>query len=299
MASLGRGRFSVVKKVDDETAVKIIDVDDLKKPHSYKAELKALESLQNAPNVVKVLRTEQDLKKMEPEVRIFMPCYQLTLEHVIYEYAKASYPPGSGWRNAMPLDVILRISIGLTKALKACHDLNIMHRDLKPENILFSSADSEPVLIDFGIAWVPEISAKTEPEGDRETDVSTSEFKAPELLYGIRSYDNKIDIWSLGCILVRLLNFDCKPLFSPYSSNIRLISAQFEALGRPKLADCPSFVGTSAESILSDNEVRDSNLKLRPLNEELKVLLLPLLEFEPTKRPSVEALLEGLQALQS
>lgn len=294
MASLGRGRFSLVKKVDDTTAVKIIDVDCLKKPHSYKAELKALESLQNASNVVKVLKTEENLKSIEPEVRIYMPCYQLTLDHVIYEYAKASYPPGSGWRNAMPIDVIMRISVGLTRAIKACHDLDIIHRDLKPENILFSSVDSEPVLIDFGISWVPEISAKTEPEGDRETDVSTSEFKAPELLYGIRGYSNKIDIWSLGCVLVRLLNLDCKPLFSPYSSDIRLISAQFEALGKPKLTDCPSFVGTSAESILSNSAVGGFSLKLRPLKEELKTLLLSLLEFEPTKRPSAEELLEGL-----
>ena len=43
-------------------------------------------------------------------------------------------------------------------------------------------------------------------------DVGTRWYKAPEILLGLRSYDEKVDIWSAGCIIAELL--DTTPLFT-------------------------------------------------------------------------------------
>lgn len=43
-------------------------------------------------------------------------------------------------------------------------------------------------------------------------DVGTKWYKAPEILYGARSYDSSIDIWSAGCIFAELL--DTTPIFT-------------------------------------------------------------------------------------
>ena len=43
-------------------------------------------------------------------------------------------------------------------------------------------------------------------------EVGTKWYKAPEILYGVRDYNEKVDMWSVGCILSELL--DQKPLFT-------------------------------------------------------------------------------------
>lgn len=91
-------------------------------------------------------------------------------------------------------------------ALEALHALNIIHCDLKPENVLFqSSKDCKVKLIDFGsccyIHDEPAFYMQTRP------------YRAPEMLLGC-IYDERIDIWSLGCMLLELYLgislFECK-----------------------------------------------------------------------------------------
>lgn len=35
--------------------------------------------------------------------------------------------------------------------------------------------------------------------------MTTRYYRAPEIMYGSRHYDEKIDIWSLGCTLAELI----------------------------------------------------------------------------------------------
>ena len=46
-------------------------------------------------------------------------------------------------------------------------------------------------------------------------DVGTRWYKAPDILYGARSYDSSVDIWSSGCLLADLL--DTTPLFTGFN----------------------------------------------------------------------------------
>ncbi|KAF8707322.1 hypothetical protein AX14_013616 [Amanita brunnescens Koide BX004] len=88
---------------------------------------------------------------------------------------------------------------------------NIAHRDIKPRNALFT-ADGCVKLIDFGISWK---SGETEEQQQHDlwpersddmcTAVSTGPYRAPELLFGPKSYNAfAADMWSLGTTLSEL-----------------------------------------------------------------------------------------------
>lgn len=82
------------------------------------------------------------------------------------------------------------------EALQYLHNLGIVHCDLKPENILIKSYKKcEIKVIDLGSSCF-------------QTDnlclyVQSRSYRAPEVMLGLE-YDEKIDIWSLGCILAEL-----------------------------------------------------------------------------------------------
>ncbi|XP_025747422.1 cyclin-dependent kinase 20 isoform X8 [Callorhinus ursinus] len=78
----------------------------------------------------------------------------------------------------------------LLKGVAFCHANNIVHRDLKPANLLIS-ASGQLKIADFGLARV------FSPDGSRlyTHQVATRWYRAPELLYGARQYDQGVDLW--------------------------------------------------------------------------------------------------------
>eukprot|EP00667_Euglena_gracilis_P016090 EG_transcript_16800 len=79
--------------------------------------------------------------------------------------------------------------------LKFIHKSGIIHRDLKPTNLLVNS-DCTLKIADFGLA--------RDESGAETMYVVTRLYRAPELLLGV-SYDNKVDMFSAGCILGEML----------------------------------------------------------------------------------------------
>lgn len=82
-------------------------------------------------------------------------------------------------------------------ALKHVHDKNILHRDLKTQNIFLTKA-SMVKLGDFGIAKV--LNSETEMA---RTVIGTPYYLSPELCED-QPYNQKSDIWALGCVLYEL-----------------------------------------------------------------------------------------------
>lgn len=92
----------------------------------------------------------------------------------------------------------------ILRGLKYIHSANIIHRDLKPSNLLLN-ANCDLKIIDFGLA-------RTTFENDFMTEyVVTRWYRAPELLLNSSDYTSAIDVWSVGCIFMELMNK--KPLF--------------------------------------------------------------------------------------
>lgn len=89
----------------------------------------------------------------------------------------------------------------ILNALEFCHSQNVFHRDLKPENILIAE-DWTIKICDWGLATTTQIIT------DRaEFDIGSERYMAPELFdTSVDYYDaSKIDLWSLGIILLTLV----------------------------------------------------------------------------------------------
>ncbi|XP_057288302.1 cyclin-dependent kinase 20 [Pezoporus wallicus] len=119
------------------------------------------------------------------------------------------------------------------RGLSHCHRHHVMHRDLKPANLLLD-AHGRLKLGDLGLARVLGPPC-TRPYSHQ---VATRWYRAPELLYGARDYDEGVDIWAVGCIFGELLNLS--PLF-PGDNDIEQLCCVLRALGTPSPSAWPEL----------------------------------------------------------
>ena len=127
--------------------------------------------------------------------------------------------------------------------------VGILHRDLKPSNILLARRPTripeyDLCIGDFGIAWHADDPA-SEPADVKITDIGTTCYRAPELLFGCHNYKEGIDLWSAGCIIAEILMHNVRlrggaikrdwTLFDAgeLGSELALVKSIFETLGTP------------------------------------------------------------------
>jgi len=100
-----------------------------------------------------------------------------------------------------------------------------MHRDLKPGNILINSKCVVKIC-DFGLARTVPVEEEirtsninkfgkkflsifqTETEKERLSPrILSRPYRCPEVLLMQKTYDYKVDMWSLGCVLGELIRY--------------------------------------------------------------------------------------------
>ena len=112
-------------------------------------------------------------------------------------YIVTRYVPGSTLDEVVsrqgPLagQSLVRLAHGLAAALTAVHSAGVVHRDLKPGNVML--VDGDPIVIDFGIAQVPDATRITMTG----MFMGTPGYLAPEVIEG-RPSGPAADVHSWG-----------------------------------------------------------------------------------------------------
>ncbi len=133
----------------------------------------------------------------------------------------------------------------MLRGVAFCHEQGIWHRDIKPQNFLLQGR--RLVLADFSLACFGGADRSS-----HSLDVFSLWYRPPEILLRLTSYNEKSDIWSLGCIFVEMLQYT--PLFRGHNETDQL-DRIFFLLGTPTEETWPGFSklidGTSLPSYRS------------------------------------------------
>jgi serine/threonine protein kinase len=204
---LGRGGFASVWEVVDRVvaerlAAKRFESDAVRGTEFYR-EMSALFRIDH-PNIVKIVNL---LDVSEVTRYLFLEyCSGGTLR----DRLRASRREG----RSMPLDVLSRMAVELSRGLSYAHRLGLVHRDLKPENILFagSADDDDPgvtKLADFGLVR----AFRTGAVAGLSRLSGTPAYLAPEQISG--QFSTGSDLYALGVVLYEALHgrtpFDGSP----------------------------------------------------------------------------------------
>jgi serine/threonine protein kinase len=189
---------------------------------------------------------------------IDMNLYDITLhDYILYHHKEGQLTlitdPGSGAAFVAKTNSVLAraqnwwtIGTHIAGGLKFMHEHNYVHRDLKPRNsisqssstltvVLYGVRDKQWKLTDFGI------SAEATSKRGVSTVFSrgTPSYRAPELLMEEPTFNKKVDVWALGCVLHEMVTgktaFPDDWAVRQYSSTISKISVSLPSL--------PQFLG--------------------------------------------------------
>ena len=217
---LGDGAYSVVYKVKRK--------EDSKTYALKKVKLKGLsdKEKQNALNEVRILASVKSPFVISYK-EAFIEEESETL-CIVMEYADK----GDLYQKIVQLKKIgclideidaWKILIQMTRGLKSLHDLKILHRDLKSANI-FLFSDGTAKIGDLNVS-------KVAKRGLGYTQTGTPYYASPEV-WEEKPYDNKSDIWSLGCVAYEMLTlhppFRAKNMEQLYNA---VIKGQYKKIG--------------------------------------------------------------------
>ena len=113
------------------------------------------------------------------------------------------------YENEFTVRDVINLGKNILEALISCHKQKVVHRDIKDDNI-FISNDGTFKLGDFGVSKI--LSDRSRAESMK----GTPNYIAPEVYLGKETYDNTVDIYSLGIVLYKLLNKSRSPFLPEY-----------------------------------------------------------------------------------
>lgn len=194
---IGKGTFSKVYKVFDETKNKYIAIKRVKKKNltikmqiQFKEEVKIAKSLIH-PNIVRVYNVSEYEKFSD----IFMEYFpSKTLDHYMKKKGLFLTNHGAGLGETKTKKILTQ--------LKSCIEYlklhNIMHRDIKPQNVLIDK-NGKIKLIDFGFSKI-----LRQHDELSHTICGTPLYMSPEILMS-NQYTMKSELWSIGILTFYLI----------------------------------------------------------------------------------------------
>eukprot|EP00003_Mantamonas_plastica_P012987 TRINITY_DN2296_c0_g1_i5.p1 TRINITY_DN2296_c0_g1~~TRINITY_DN2296_c0_g1_i5.p1 ORF type:complete len:509 (-),score=124.88 TRINITY_DN2296_c0_g1_i5:20-1546(-) len=180
-----------------------------------------------------------------------------------------------------------KVTKQILTAIAFIHDLDLIHSDIKPENILIKSYSKCKIkVVDFGSSCFQSDTLSTY--------VQSRSYRAPEVLLGC-PYDQKIDVWSIGCVVGELV---LSEVVFESTSSLSLLGRIQSVLGSipNSLFEASQFqsqyFGTDGK-FLGDVPRRTSLAeKFSETDPVFQDFLAQLLQFDPNDRPTCKEALQ-------
>jgi tRNA A-37 threonylcarbamoyl transferase component Bud32 len=165
----------------------------------------------------------------------------------------------------LPLGEALRIGREMALGLGAAHERGLLHRDIKPSNVWLEADTDRVKLLDFGLALPITEDSKEVTQG---TFAGTPAYMAPEQARG-QELDQRSDLYSLGCVLYRLVAGRAPLVADDPAALMRAITMEDPPPVQEFRPDAPPELGTLLERML------DKTPALRPASvaEVIEALL--------------------------
>ena len=223
-------------------------------------------SLARHPNVVQYLATSRD-----PETHLPVLLMELCDESLC-RFLERSVGP-------LPYHTELNISHDIALALVYLHTNGLIHRDLTGNNVLMIAGVRAKVT-DFGMSKLAGINPHMTP---LTLCPGNLQYMSPEALEEPPSYTEKLDIFSLGVLLVQIM------------------TRQFPDPGpRFQMVDLPGdsrFVEGTLRVMVPETQRRSGHLQLISSTHPLKAIAVNCLKGKERERPSAQQLSNTLSEL--
>ncbi len=272
---LGEGAYGMViagreVATNKKIAIKKIGkfADDLLDGMRILREIKLLNHLKNHINIITLVDIFCDPMNLE-DVYLVFERMETNMHDIIYS------------KNDLTDEHVKYFVWQMLCGMKYMHSAGVIHRDLKPANLLLNS-DCDMKICDFGLA-------RGETKDVEMTEyVVTRWYRAPEVMLSPGFYGQKMDVWSIGCIMGELLGR--RPLFrgKNYIEQMKLI---FQQLGTPTESELAFITNTQALSYVKKRGIKPKKPWDRTFPKATKEsldLLDKMLTFNPSKRISVQ-----------
>ena len=282
LKSIGDGTYGTVYEgINKETNQKVAIKKLKNKMTSWEEcmlqnEVRYLSKLNKNENIIKLLEVIREQNNDVSYIFEYCDCN-------LFEFIERHRKQKMFISEAKIRNIIYQITCGI----KYLHSNNIMHRDLKPENILIILNDNLVKIADFGTAKeIPDY------QDNSLTDyVCTRWYRAPECTLKSHNYNEKIDIWAIGCIMAEL--YTLKPIF-PGNEEFDQLNKILNVVGTPEFNDWPEGYALIQKLNIRMPNYNKSNLGQIVFNANGDAIkfLESIFQLDPKKRPSASDLLK-------
>jgi predicted Ser/Thr protein kinase len=192
---IGKGGYGVVYQITRKTkvgdfhyALKVLNssvfvTDKARAEARFRREMQALEKLQHR-GIVQFLEAGYD---EEQKPYILMP----NIDGRNVRDTLSGATPSS----------VLQVFDEILHAVGFAHGQGVVHRDLKPQNILVRSSDGQPIILDFGCAYLMDEA----DENLTKTFIGTSAYVPQEVLRNPKNRSKSQDLYACGVLLYEVI----------------------------------------------------------------------------------------------
>lgn len=165
---------------------------------------------------------------------------------------------------------VVQLGLDVLYGLQSCHNNGVIHRDIKDDNI-FVSEKGEYKIGDFGVSKILKDSSKA------ESLKGTPNFLAPEVYLGKESYTKSVDLYSLGIVLYRLLNYSRNPFLPRFPEQYfsQDEDVAFEERMSGKTPELPSLGGKAIGRVIV-KAISNGSERFQTANEFINALELAI-----------------------